>query len=125
MTGETQRKFYIVDITNPAAMTVAGQIEDTTCNGMFGFAKAGERIFIACKGSSRMIVLDISNPTAPVKVGDKQDATFLNNVHHVAMLGGGYLAAAAKSGDLVSRHWTLAMVPGETHCGNFPKQFVL
>ena len=58
--------FYTIDISNPAAPSVSGQVATNT--DTFQTVIAGKYAYLATDGAG-LLIIDISNPAAPVQVG--------------------------------------------------------
>lgn len=58
---------FILDVSNPFAITLTGSVTNTTHLGTAsGIAKSGNYVFIAAQqNSGRMAVVDVSNPASP------------------------------------------------------------
>jgi hypothetical protein len=82
----------IVDITNPAAPSVAGTVTDPALAGAYFLAVLGNYAYVTIY--SGLTVVDITNPVAPVVAGTVTDVS-LTGASGVAVSGGyAYVAAS-------------------------------
>lgn len=70
-----------VDISNPLAPIVLGSTEDAgtpgglpSSAGAWGIARSGDYLLVSSSGTSKLFVVDVSNPAAPAVVGSTPDA---------------------------------------------------
>ena len=96
-----KKEFTVIDISNPAAPSVVGTIDDDT--GLYkaaSIAVSGRYAYVvnsdATAGKKNFAVVDISNPTAPSVVGSIDDDTNLYLANSIAVSG--HYAYVANSG---------------------------
>ncbi|MDO8507527.1 MAG: hypothetical protein Q7S53_03085 [bacterium] len=84
--------FSVVDISNPKSLSIVGSVQDhTRLDFMPWTYVSGKYAYVG--GNSGVTVLDISNPTAPVIVGNNNTVTGIDEVY----VSGRYIYAAAST----------------------------
>jgi hypothetical protein len=67
-TGVTNSQLYILDVSNPAAMTFEGLIEDALLDGAVSIKKVGDICYVGTL-NRRFVAIDVSDPTDPIILG--------------------------------------------------------
>jgi hypothetical protein len=81
-------KIYIIDVENPASMSVAGSVADATyLDFAHGIAKQGDYIMCCAVYTHGLTIVNVSNVSNPSVVGHLIDSTILNGIHDVAVDG--------------------------------------
>jgi len=84
--GSTAAQFYVVNITNPASMTV---VSTTSITGFISLGQSGIRVvgnyvyLVSCTGTAStnlMQIYDVSNPAAPAFAGSVQVPLYANGL---------------------------------------------
>lgn len=80
--------FYVVDVSNPAAPVVLGQLTDARLKSLTeGIAVKGNTVFIGSQGNSSVVAIDVTDPTTPAIIGELIDATYLLNLQQLVIKG--------------------------------------
>lgn len=94
---------HIFDVSDPAAMTIVGHVEDTSLlNGAHTLEKLGKYVLVCVQSQSGFAVVDISAPTAPIIVGSYFDNDTMNGVRSMAVAGPKVYGAAFTSDAVVT-----------------------
>jgi len=89
----------VVDVTNPASPSVAGQvINGTNLNGAMGVAVSGNYAYLAAYRSDALTVVDVTNPASPSVAGQVINGTNLNGAWGVAVSGNYAYVAVISAG---------------------------
>lgn len=98
VTAATASAMAVVDISNPAAMTLAGFVQHATqLNLPRGLCVVGNYAYVTSFSGDSLTVIDVSTPTSPAIVGFVTSAN-LNGAQAVAVQGNyAYVTASAAS----------------------------
>ena len=88
------QRLQVVDISNPAAMSIVGQTSNNVFSIPVSIELNGNYAYVACEAPASVKVFDISNPANPSSMGSVD----LNNGAITARLKGNYLYVTTYTG---------------------------
>jgi hypothetical protein len=108
-------RFTIVDVSNPAAPTIASSITHADIDSGIAILTVSDNYVYCYCHSNRLTVFDVSNPAAPVSVYSAVDATNLPTTSNAMLVAGNYLYVTSALGHGV---WNISTPSSPSHVGN-------
>lgn len=99
--GSSSNSVAVVDVSNPAAMTIRSVVADAVNLGLGHniVAVGGGKAIMTLSGTDGIASLDYSNPDAIARISTLADSSSMNGAHHLVPLGRKFLMVAAQVGD--------------------------
>ena len=96
VTGHDSDRLVVVNISDPANLSIEGSITDPVLSGASGVAISGNYAYVGAEISDRLVVVNISDPANPSIEGSITDPV-LDGANGVA-ISGNYAYISARAG---------------------------